>query len=182
MSNLSIAIDRARSSAKETIKNIERSPRTYVDVFAIAESLGITIADPVAFESDQISGFLKRNSDSVAEIVVNKNHTEQRRRFTIAHEIGHFVLHARELLHVDDNVSAQPAFFRDAESSKATKLKEIEANQFAAELLMPSEEIQDLVKEKIEEGEAFDDAVSELADLYQVSQIAMTIKIGANVS
>ena len=182
MSNLSIAINRARASAKETLKNIERSPCTHVDVFAVAKSLGVTIAEPIAFESDQISGFLKRNSESIAEIVVNKNHNPERQRFTIAHEIGHFVLHARELLHVDDNVSAQPAFFRDAESSKATKLKEIEANQFAAELLMPSDEIQDLVKQKIEAGESFDIAVLELADTYQVSQIAMTIKIGASVS
>lgn len=79
----------------------------------------------------------------LATIVVNQAETRERRRFTIAHEIGHWVLHVRSNLtstptdasqYVDgyDNVD-----FRDDESSSGKNSDEIEANAFANELLMP---------------------------------------------
>ncbi len=52
-----------------------------------------------------------------------------RRRFTIAHEIGHFLLHPREGLEKSDT-SASFTVWKDAS-------EEAEANIFAAELLMP---------------------------------------------
>ena len=64
----------------------------------------------------------------------NANHSQVRQRFTIAHEVGHFVLHAagqQQRLFVDKSV-----FRRDQASSKGDDREEIEANQFAAALLM----------------------------------------------
>jgi Zn-dependent peptidase ImmA (M78 family) len=52
-----------------------------------------------------------------------------RRRFTIAHEIGHFVLHPREGLNREDT-AANFTLWNDPG-------EETEANMFAAELLMP---------------------------------------------
>jgi hypothetical protein len=53
-----------------------------------------------------------------------------RRRFTIAHEIGHFVLHARR------SQAAATSFCRGSDLERAD-LVEGEANRFAAGLLMP---------------------------------------------
>jgi Zn-dependent peptidase ImmA (M78 family) len=114
-----------------------------------------------------------RRPDGVAIIGVNSAHSIGRQRFTIAHELGHLILHKDETLHVDERA---PIGFRNEESSLATKDVEIEANQFAAELLMPA----DLLAKEIEsisddlEAEA---AVSELADRFQVSEQAMTLRL-----
>src|SRR5689334_11100791 len=65
-------------------------------------------------------------------IVVAKGDNEVRKRFTIAHELGHLVLHSYTTPHADRSYK-----LRDARSSDGSILEEIEANQFAAELLMP---------------------------------------------
>lgn len=76
--------------------------------------------------------------DGVGIIGVNALHHPNRQRFSAAHELGHHVLHADEIrraIHVDKG----SVLYRDDLSSKGTDPLEIEANAFAAELLMPSE-------------------------------------------
>lgn len=178
MSKLLLAIRKAKESARGVLSSqTHREVGTPVDVRAVADSMGIKVTEEI-FPTNKVSGFLKQLPEGKVLVVVNKKHPEERKRFTIAHEIGHFALHALESLHVDDALTAQPAYFRDAESSKATKLKEIEANQFAAELLMPSDEIQGFAMEKIRMGKSVDEAVEELAKQYKVSMVAMAIKAG----
>ena len=75
-------------------------------------------------------------------IGINSAHPKTRQRFSIAHEIGHLVLHDKKELFIDKVVRVN---FRDAKSSMAIDHNEIEANQFAAELLMPRE----LVRQQI---------------------------------
>jgi Zn-dependent peptidase ImmA (M78 family) len=68
-------------------------------------------------------------------IVVNAAEPETRRRFTIAHELGHWICQCLE-------GSAQPIMCRDKDlSTAADRAREREANVFAAELLMPEEAI-----------------------------------------
>ena len=70
-------------------------------------------------------------------IGVNSLHHPNRQRFTIAHEIGHLELH-RDVISSAVHVDKQfPILMRDANSATGTEKMEIEANQFAAELLMP---------------------------------------------
>ena len=68
-------------------------------------------------------------------IGVNDLHAPRRQRFTIAHEVGHLEMHKGRPL-VLDHVRMN---MRDATSSTATDVEEIEANQFAAAILMPSD-------------------------------------------
>ena len=83
-------------------------------------------------------------------ILVNSAEPETRRRFTIAHEIGHWICQCLE-------GSAEPVMCRDKDlSTAADRAREREANVFAAELLMPEEAI----REDVDAG-AF--GVSELA-------------------
>jgi Zn-dependent peptidase ImmA (M78 family) len=87
---------------------------------------------------DDLSGmsFIKNN---VAVIVLNLNHHPNRRRFTLAHEIGHHLLH---MPYLTDNVHVDKIVLnRDLVSSQAVDPKEMEANAFAAELLMPEAEL-----------------------------------------
>lgn len=121
----------------------------------------------------QISGMVHRQMNGVAIIGVNSSHPVKRQRFTIAHELGHLILHKDENLHVDEK---SPIGFRNEESSLATKSPEIEANQFAAELLMPV----DILAKEIEslpDNLETEEAVLELANRFEVSEQAMTLRL-----
>ncbi|MFN3699253.1 MAG: ImmA/IrrE family metallo-endopeptidase [Dictyoglomus sp.] len=74
--------------------------------------------------SSQISGILyKRNNKHV--IIINKNDAITRQRFTLAHEIGHFLLH-----------TPKEAIYSDYPKFQNLQI-EREANIFAASLLIP---------------------------------------------
>jgi Zn-dependent peptidase ImmA (M78 family) len=71
-------------------------------------------------------------------VLVNSNDSPFRKRFTIAHELGHFLLH---LDHADgEEVDRASDLFRTYETDERStdRSKEVEANQFAAALLMPA--------------------------------------------
>src|SRR5260221_10056075 len=95
-----------------------------VSVERIAFSLGVRIEPTDLWE--ECSGILVRTEDS-AVIGVNLMHHPNRQRFTIAHELGHYVLH-KAGTYVDR------AFYRNTESGSGTIKEEREANQFAAAL------------------------------------------------
>ncbi len=80
---------------------------------------------------------------------------ERRQRFTIAHEVGHFLLHGERAV-------AE----RGGATSAATARYEREADQFAADLLMPATLVRQAV---LEDG--LD--VGRLADRFEVSLAAM---------
>ncbi|MDE0041060.1 MAG: ImmA/IrrE family metallo-endopeptidase, partial [Candidatus Poribacteria bacterium] len=98
-------------------------------------------------------------------------------RFTLAHECGHFLLHKREIakeVHVD---KAFPMLMRDSMSAMGISEMEMEANLFAAELLMPAA----LISEELESNPIDideEDAIDELARRFKVSQSAMRFRLG----
>jgi Zn-dependent peptidase ImmA (M78 family) len=114
--------------------------------------------------------------DGVPIIGVNSLHHPNRQRFTIAHELGHFELHRPTIttnVHVDKDF---PALMRDPKSATGTERLEIQANQFAAELLMPSK----LIKQELA-GKQFDiedeRPIEELAKKFRVSKQALEYRI-----
>lgn len=88
-----------------------------------------------------VSGLLLRVDDS-AVLAVNESHHPRRQRFTIAHELGHLRLHPGRRETVDSTVRVNR---RDNLSSTATNGQEIEANAFAAALLMPEDAVREAV-------------------------------------
>jgi len=122
----------------------------------------------------EVSGIVHRNKDGSAVIGVNSSHNIQRQRFTIAHEIGHLLLHTDENLHVDKNF---PIGLRNELSGQAVNENEIEANQFAAALLMPRDLIAKDVKPLIGEDVLF--AIRKLSKKYKVSEQAMSIRLSS---
>lgn len=123
---------------------------------------------------DDISGILYRDEKQTV-IGINSTHSEARQRFTIAHEIGHLVLHKGELF-VDQAVRVN---FRDKRSSLAEDQQEIEANKFAAELLMPQEMIKREVEKCTAKKKVTTEAqlMTELARVFEVSEQAMGYRL-----
>ncbi|MDE2402671.1 MAG: ImmA/IrrE family metallo-endopeptidase [Burkholderiales bacterium] len=104
----------------------------------------------------------------------NSAHSSVRQRFTIAHEIGHYVLHVKSQqprLFIDKSV-----FRRDDESSTGNDHEEVEANQFAAALLMPSELVRNEIKKHAFDLDDEDD-VGNLAKRFNVSTAAMSFRL-----
>jgi len=140
-----------------------------VDVEAVARKLGAEVV--YGDLEDDMSGFLLREK-KIIKIAVNKLHHPNRQRFTIAHECGHLYLHSDQgdRLWVDKAYST--IFYRDSSSSSGDKLAEIQANQFAAGLLMPEVLLKDCLGKELSDVD-----ISRLALRFRVSEQAMTLRL-----
>lgn len=108
-----------------------------------------------------------------AIIGVNALHAKTRQRFTIAHEIGHLQLHADQEFHLDRDYRA---YRRDLPETETPNALEVDANYFAAELLMPPDYLRhDLIGHRVDVED--DEELARLADRYKVSLQAMIIRL-----
>ena len=108
-----------------------------------------------------------------ATIGYNKNEHRVRNRFTIAHELGHYMLHKEKDLFVDKDFKIM---FRTIPSNDVNEIHEKEANEFAASILMP----EDLLRREIDLLDldyTDENAVKILAKKFDVSPISMSIRI-----
>jgi Zn-dependent peptidase ImmA (M78 family) len=143
-----------------------------VDVHAIALQLGVDVRSE-AFDGG-LSGMAYRTPDRKSVIGVNANHTVPRQRFTVAHELGHLQLDHASDVYVD---AGFPVIgFRSEVSGAGVDPDEVEANQFAAELLMPEAFLRADLDGKLLDMDAAEQ-VGDLAEKYQVSVQAMTIRL-----
>lgn len=145
-----------------------------VPVDRIAESLGAIISFEPFEGKDDLSGILYRNGKNKI-IGINSAHAQNRQRFSIAHEIGHLRLHSKELF-VDKVVRVN---FRDNKSSLATDREEIEANTFAAELLMPKNFINTEIDSLIKKRQTLDkdELIEHLSRVFHVSPQAIEYRL-----
>ncbi len=138
--------------------------RAPIYILAIAHDLGINVYSAIG---EGLSGMIKKDSTqggpSGYAIVVNKKDPSTRQRFTIAHEIAHFILHKDA---IGDGI-VDDALYRSGLSNK----QEIEANKLAAEILMPWNLINKAMDEKI-------NSIKDLSTIFQVSESAMSIRLG----
>lgn len=178
MSALNLAIKNARERAREVLEQYPESIQNgHVSVEKLLEKVGIKIKKE-AFEDQRVSGFIQMKTNAGSPIIViNDNNTSVRQRFTIAHELGHYFLHSAQSVHVDDIDTADMVLYRDEVASQATHLREIEANQFAAELLMPDSLISKDIEKLRKENNGMSDIIVGLAEKYEVSQAAMAIRL-----
>ena len=117
--------------------------------------------------SDDISGvFFKK--DGKLFLGVNDGHAPTRQRFTIAHEIGHHMLHTDDILHYDDFEKKNDEMYFRADRIRSSQ--ETEANFFAAEILMPT----GLIEKCVENGIEY---VEDLAEAFKVSPEAMRYRL-----
>jgi Zn-dependent peptidase ImmA (M78 family) len=141
-----------------------------VKVEKIASFLDIKV-DFISLGED-ISGLLLVENGK-GFIGVNVTHSVVRQRFTIAHEIGHFVLHYQDSgLFIDKEYNA----FRNLNSSTGNDRAEIQANIFAAFLLMPKILLENHIKSR--SFDLADDLIlSKIAKDFEVSVQALAYRI-----
>lgn len=123
---------------------------------------------------DDISGQIRKIDTGDYEITVNSRHAPVRKRFTAAHELGHYLFH-RHLLdgeHVDI-LYRQNGNPYAGKGSRINQSHEVQANRFAANVLMPMH-LLDAIRATGVEG------TEELANLFNVSRQAMEIRLGRN--
>jgi hypothetical protein len=128
-----------------------------VDVTAVARELGLAVWELKTLPAN-ISG-------SGFSVGINAREPYTRKRFTVAHEIGHFLLHRSKL---DAGIFLEDTMYRGTGMSS---LEETEANKFAADLLMPMPLIHRLMGAGMT-------GVRDLAAELQVSEPALKIRLG----
>jgi Zn-dependent peptidase ImmA (M78 family) len=138
-----------------------------VDVKAIIREIGLTYVER-HMEAGE-SGWIEYDGWTCT-IAVNIDEGPQRKRFTAAHELGHFLYH-RDLLtkhrHLD-------RLFDEASTRNPTSpldyAHEVQANNFAARLLMP----QQTIDREIALG---NNTLQGLASKFDVSRTAMEYRL-----
>lgn len=134
-----------------------------VDLVAIAAALGVPVVHtPLGREiAGQITRDPRKGGRSGFVIHINSSEHPNRQRFTLAHEIAHFILH-RDLIEsglIDDTMYRSDLGDR----------YESQANRLAADILMPVRQVRKYLNTGM--------AVEALAQLFKVSAAAMKIRV-----
>lgn len=112
-----------------------------VDPVQVARDLGLDVLE-IEFEPD-VAGAIFKEHGQDPTIFVNATDSPNRQRFTVAHELGHYVMHAEEpdaYEYIDNRASV-------AEEGERNAL-EVFADAFASAFLMPVKEVNLLLREK----------------------------------
>ena len=150
---------------KEAIRNSYKSLiEKPVDVVSLAKELGIekVVRRPMHKE---ISGKIEKREEGYF-IVTNEREPKTRRRFTIAHELAHFLLHKEKI----GDEFPENTLYRSGLSSEY----EIEANRLAADILMPVDKIEEYIS-RVGTDEA---TIEGLAEVFDVSFSAIRVRLG----
>lgn len=143
--------------------------RPNFDIHKLAEKMNVKLEAKVL--GDNVSGFFVM-TDTQKVITYNSRDALTRQRFTIAHEIGHCLLHSKEQpIFID---KAPTVLYRNDASSTGEDYKEREANAFAASLLMPKELVVELLEKAPHD---INKAISYLADKFGVSPNAISFRL-----
>jgi Zn-dependent peptidase ImmA (M78 family) len=159
--------EQVQQDQRETIEaHQETAP---VKLSAIAKALGLRVKASTL--DPGISGEIRPDKENEGGylIRVNRHDSARRQRFTVAHEIAHFLLHREQIgTGVVDDVLYRSKTLSDR--------REAEANRLASYILMPTT----LVQERLSNARAIgvDDVVAYMADQFEVSEAAMKIKLG----
>jgi Zn-dependent peptidase ImmA (M78 family) len=139
-----------------------------IDPLVLAHREGIKVNN-AEFSDDNLAGMIVKEGDDVT-MLVNSSDPPFRKRFTIAHELGHHFMH---LMHDGEFVDREANLFRqqtgEEKEMNPTRRQEIQANMFAASLLMPEDEVRRYWKER--------PSIDELARIFKVSAEAMGYRV-----
>lgn len=140
-----------------------------VPVFRILSELGL--GPEMRSLPVDISGWIERKPSGDYGVVINQEHAPTRRRFTAAHELGHFIYHRDLLGQGVGDTRAYRALNTPLPNPNIRPVHERQANSFAANLLMPARSIAMLKAQGVTEPKA-------LAERLEVSEAAMRIRLG----
>lgn len=139
-----------------------------VNPVLLANKEGIKVHN-ANFSDDSISGIVARRGQFTT-LLVNQSDHPFRKRFSIAHELGHHFLHlSKEGEIVTKKIDLFREYWDNTKELSAHEKNEIEANQFAAALLMPEQ----LVREYYIKTSS----LVKTAKIFNVSEEAMGIRL-----
>lgn len=119
-----------------------------------------------------VIGELRKNGNEYQILILGSDHY-YRKRFTMAHELGHFILHKDKLdrlLIISDSNQYQ--------ADGITEEEETEANNFAAEILMPEDKVREIFAETMQnQNNDEEKTIDEMYKMFQVSKMAMKLRL-----
>lgn len=164
-------------SAPELHGILEKSNMPFdvpVKIEKLIEFLDIKIENKPDFTKMKVLGSI-RIEDNKPIIWINKiaNQLNERRRFTLAHELGHYMLHLAPLASWNNEafIDEKIGFNRDDEWDH----REMEANGFAAQLLMPAHIVRDKVNSYTKKNLPLD--IEKISNEFEVSKVAMKYRL-----
>lgn len=139
-----------------------------VDIETIPEILGGKL-EYIEFEDPKLEARIRRDGESFIIELDSERHSNERKRFSIAHELGHLFLHMgfifdEEKWNNKEDYS-DSVYYRFGHSEE-----EYEANEFAAALLMPKEDFQKACIDNLENGTEYN--LVNIAEIFEVSEEA----------
>lgn len=141
-----------------------------VDLVTLANRQGIKVHN-AKFSEEGISGMLAKRGDNITMLIHQSDHPN-RKRFTIAHELGHHFLHLMEDGEIVDNEGDlfRNDWGRDDTIEQEDRRREVQANQFAAALLMPARLVEEVYQEVTKD-------ITEISRIFKVSREAMGYRL-----
>ncbi|MBC6436778.1 MAG: ImmA/IrrE family metallo-endopeptidase [Rhodobacteraceae bacterium] len=137
----------------------------------LAAHLGLGMSVKMCRMKMGFSGQISRDETGGYTIRVDRDEARRRQRFTIAHELAHFLLH-RQLIDSSTEGIMDNVLYR----SGAPERIEYEANRLAADIVMPMDLIRQILQEEFG-GLVTEETTQILAQRFQVSQAAMEIRL-----
>lgn len=159
------------------LRKVDQQQRAVIDKYLsdypvklghLARELGVILK--VSTMKTGVSGQISNENGNYV-IRVNRNEARERQRFTIGHELAHFLLH-RDIIDKSPNGITDNVLYR----SGAPESIEYEANRLAADIIMPIE----LVEKSLHDdfgGVVTDATIESLARRFEVSKAAMEIRL-----
>ncbi len=139
----------------------------------LAQKLGLEIK--IASLPLGVSGKISKEKISEEDkyiIRVSRFEKRKRQRFTIAHEIAHYLLHRSIIDNSKDGITDN-VLYRSGEPLNI----EFQANRLAADIIMPLGSIQKKKKEIFGEHPINDEMIEHLANIFEVSKVAMEVRL-----
>jgi Zn-dependent peptidase ImmA (M78 family) len=170
---------KVEKTALETLQTLS-VVKPPIPVEEISEGLGMHVVyEDLPYDTSSV---LIRQADGRRVIGVNARHAPTRQRFSLAHELGHALLHVTEDAPQDDEAFVSrplQILFRDGVAGQGTNRVEIEANTFAANLLMPKDLVTSRFLKRWQQDLArqVDDVIDDLAIEFDVSAQAMRYRL-----
>ena len=153
----------ARNMARKVLKDYELS-EVPTNLSVLFQGLGLKYIE--LNDTDDIDGAIIEIDGKPAIAVLNKARPVQRQRFTLAHELGHiFLKHTKRDIYNPEEIRENRRKLTD----KTKPPKEIEADIFASELLIPYQQLKKYTADMSN--------IEKMAGIFQVSKQAMTLAI-----
>ncbi len=156
-----------RQNPEDILKRLGIYNAEDIDLDLVAYSLGAEVKYSSLIDCE--GNIVGTNTNAI--ITINKDVGIERQRFSLGHELGHWVNDRNQNLTYRCAVNDMRQ--REFQESNFRQQREVRANQFSAELLVPKY----IVKPLLDSSEINFELIRKLADIFTVSVTSMAIRV-----